>query len=326
MVIIVTGLVVLLGSATRAILNREDTFKLHVNFDNPGSLAVGSQVRISGIVGGRVSRVEFLCDENEGRTDDDPCIRVTVEIQARFQDIIHDDASFHVGSQGMLGEAYIDIDPGSHDRPPLERGAVVRGTSPPRLDIALARGSEVVEILGDVTAENRELIARIPKSLSPLLTTDDSSQMDKDRLENWLTTAHAMTEQGADAVSQARGQYIDNPKISRALDKMDEMTTDLDRDIGPALKSTASKLEKTDSFLSEISSDDQDGVRAMVGQISTKATEADEMATKIGKIVQFVEAGEGTLGSFMMKEQLYDDLHEMVIDLKHNPWKLLWKD
>ena len=85
MVIIVTGLVVLLGSATRAILNREDTFKLHVNFDNPGSLAVGSQVRISGIVGGRVSRVEFLCDENEGRTDDDPCIRVTVEIQARFR-------------------------------------------------------------------------------------------------------------------------------------------------------------------------------------------------------------------------------------------------
>ena len=28
----------------------------------------------------------------------------------------------------------------------------------------------------------------------------------------------------------------------------------------------------------------------------------------------------------VMDEQIYDDVQEMVRDLKHNPWKFFWKE
>ena len=39
-----------------------------------------------------------------------------------------------------------------------------------------------------------------------------------------------------------------------------------------------------------------------------------------------VESGEGSIGAFLKDEELYDDLRELIRDLKHNPWKLIWKD
>jgi len=43
-------------------------------------------------------------------------------------------------------------------------------------------------------------------------------------------------------------------------------------------------------------------------------------------IVAHVRRGEGTVGAFLMDEEVYDDVAEMVRDLKHNPWKLFWRD
>ena len=34
----------------------------------------------------------------------------------------------------------------------------------------------------------------------------------------------------------------------------------------------------------------------------------------------------GSVGALVMDEAIYDDLQEMVRDLKHNPWKFLWRE
>ena len=61
-------------------------------------------------------------------------------IRHRFQKAIHDDAEFYVSSQGVLGEQYIEINPGSYDRPYPTEGAGVGGGSPPRPPL-LGRGA-----------------------------------------------------------------------------------------------------------------------------------------------------------------------------------------
>ena len=43
-------------------------------------------------------------------------------------------------------------------------------------------------------------------------------------------------------------------------------------------------------------------------------------------IVAHIKKGDGTVGALVMDEAVYDDVQEMVRDLKHNPWKFLWKD
>ena len=39
-----------------------------------------------------------------------------------------------------------------------------------------------------------------------------------------------------------------------------------------------------------------------------------------------VRRGRGSVGALVMDEQLFDDLQELMRDLKHNPWKLFWKE
>ena len=52
-----------------------------------------------------------------------------------------------------------------------------------------------------------------------------------------------------------------------------------------------------------------------------KATTRDAQA-----IADQIRRGRGTVGAMVMDEQLYDDLQELARDLKHNPWKFLWKE
>ena len=43
-------------------------------------------------------------------------------------------------------------------------------------------------------------------------------------------------------------------------------------------------------------------------------------------ILSHVKKGRGSVGALVMDEQVYDDLQEMVRDLKHNPWKFFWRE
>jgi phospholipid/cholesterol/gamma-HCH transport system substrate-binding protein len=42
--------------------------------------------------------------------------------------------------------------------------------------------------------------------------------------------------------------------------------------------------------------------------------------------VSHIKKGQGTIGGFVMDEEIYDDVQEMIRDLKHNPWKFLWRE
>ena len=55
------------------------------------------------------------------------------------------------------------------------------------------------------------------------------------------------------------------------------------------------------------------------------AKSAKDAAADAAELVKRVKQGQGTAGALLRDEALYDDISELVRDLKHNPWKLLWK-
>ena len=56
------------------------------------------------------------------------------------------------------------------------------------------------------------------------------------------------------------------------------------------------------------------------------ASRAKQAAADAQVILAHVKKGEGSVGALVMDEQVYDDLQEMVRDLKHNPWKFFWRE
>jgi phospholipid/cholesterol/gamma-HCH transport system substrate-binding protein len=43
-------------------------------------------------------------------------------------------------------------------------------------------------------------------------------------------------------------------------------------------------------------------------------------------MVDKMSRGEGTVGALLQDEEVYDDLKELIRDLKRHPWKLIWED
>ncbi len=90
--------------------------ELNVVFPDIGNLKEGAPVRVSGAPVGRVEEIVF---EGVGR------VRVGVTFSVRIRPTTT--ASASIGSIGMLGDAVINLDPGTGE--PLARGATIAGTT-----------------------------------------------------------------------------------------------------------------------------------------------------------------------------------------------------
>lgn len=51
----------------------------------------------------------------------------------------------------------------------------------------------------------------------------------------------------------------------------------------------------------------------------------DSMVESINDVMEDIKQGKGTLGRLMTDDKLYNDIDEMILDIKKNPWKLLHK-
>ena len=71
--------------------------------------------------------------------------------------------------------------------------------------------------------------------------------------------------------------------------------------------------------------DEQAKLKKALADVAELAARANAMTADAQQIVAHVKKGEGTVGALVMDEAVYDDVQEMVRDLKHNPWKFLWK-
>ena len=54
--------------------------------------------------------------------------------------------------------------------------------------------------------------------------------------------------------------------------------------------------------------------------------ESNAVMTDVQAVSTRVRSGHGTVGALLMDEEIYDDLQEMIRDLKHNPWKFFWRE
>ena len=124
-----------------------------------------------------------------------------------------------------------------------------------------------------------------------------------------------------------RVRYVDNPKIMRTIDNVDRLAAELQRESGPLLHDARDTLQNFDRVSATLGSPEEtaklkktlDDVAELAGRADATVADAQALVTRIRK-------GQGTVGALVMDEEVYDDLQATVRDLKHNPWKLFWKN
>jgi phospholipid/cholesterol/gamma-HCH transport system substrate-binding protein len=240
-------------------------------------------------------------------------VRAKLVVEERVQSTIHEDADFYVTAQGVLGEQFLSIDPGSWDKPALKEGAVVRGINPPRLDLFLAKAYELLDTTVNGIRNNRELIGDIAVNTAGLLKSLNGVATDnRDRVTRTLQNVEELTAQAKTLTEATKAVYVDNPKILRTIDNIDHLTREATANLN-RLSAAVGSPEQTAKLQRAF-----EDIRQLVGRANGAMADAQA-------IVGHIKKGEGTAGAFIMDEEMYDDLQLLVPDLKHNPWKFFWK-
>jgi len=321
-VVLLVAFVIVMGG-----LSLQPTYRILVDFDNPGGLQSGAPVRIAGARVGRITAIEFRGGQKDKQGKAVKPIRVIAAIDAEHQKAIHDDALFFVAVQGLLGEMHLAIDPGSAERPLLKDGAVVTGISPPRLDQLLGESYELLHrtYLGLVRNEQKiaETFDGLHKTLRVTGTLLEKHESD---ISSLVVRFDRIATETEETLAAAREQYVDGERINRIMGRVDRITATVDEHLDPLLTDTRSVLADTKVLTDFLAADEQlQTYRTLSAGSRQLLVTAEAAAQDARAIVAHVKAGQGTAGALIMDEALYDDLQELVRDLKTNPWKILWK-
>lgn len=309
-------------------LSFQKTYAVYADFDNPGGLATGAPVRIAGVKVGKVSELQFMGGKIDPQTNRRTLVRAKISIEDRVRESIHEDADFYVTTQGVLGEQFLAIEPGSPQKPVLRENSVVKGIDPPRLDLFFARAYELLDTAIQGLRNNREALGDIVTNTAGLLRGLNTVLTDnRERINRMMVNLETLTVEANTIASHARTNYIDNPKILRTVDNVDKISTQLQKDSGPMLKDAREALANVNRVSKLVGGEEEQvKVKKALEDVAQLAARANATAADAQAIVQHIKKGNGTVGALLMDETVYDDVQEMLRDLKHNPWKLFWRE
>ncbi|RLB53207.1 MAG: MCE family protein [Deltaproteobacteria bacterium] len=319
-VVIFGGFVFLLGGFDFA--SGRDVY---VDFDNPGRVKPGAPVTAGGVPIGRVEEIEYRGNRLDPATNTRALIRIRLSIEDLYYDTLHEDAVFYVTSQSILGEQIVAVDPGDPEKPGLPDHPLV-GLDPPRLDLALALGFELLEAIVEVLKENRGELSGMLTNLAVIL--DNLAGIlggERERISSILENVDRASEDAAGLAHAAR-ETVEGPEIDRIVRNLDRTLVALARDIQPILTETRSAVTNANETLASVGPEEREQIRAAIHDAAELAERANAAVGEAQGLVHQISEGRGTVGALVMDEAIYDDLQEMLRDVKHNPWKLFWRE
>jgi len=117
------------------------TYNLRAQFGYIAGVETGSPVRLAGVEVGEVKNITYFFDENRKRTQVEMILRL--DKTAR----VEKDARIFINTLGLLGEKYIEIEPGSADSMVLPHNSIVIGIDPIPLEKLTERTQNIVASL-----------------------------------------------------------------------------------------------------------------------------------------------------------------------------------
>jgi phospholipid/cholesterol/gamma-HCH transport system substrate-binding protein len=310
-------------------INFQPAYSIFVDFDNPGGLQSGAPVKIAGVKVGKIAEIAFRGGGLDAKTGKrDALVRLKVQVEKQYQASVHENSLFYVTNQSVLGEQFLAIEPGSSDRPVLAEGAVVRGLDPPRLDMLIA---EMYELLHGTVSSLRDHKAEIGDAFDGLRKTlkgtGDFMEQNKGHLDKIAENVEKITVDADDMVHGAKAKFVENPQIDRILASAEKVSGDAARELPPMLADGRVAIADARRIAETVGDPGgQAKLKQTLDDVAAVASRAKAMTGDAADILAHVKRGKGTVGAVVMDEQLYDDLQEMVRDLKHNPWKFFWKE
>ena len=246
--------------------------KVTAVFDSVAGLEKKSKVRMAGVPVGTVSDIHL---RNDGKAE------VTMDIDRDVT--LHNGTTAKVVNMGLLGEKYVELEPGPVTAPPLAEGQELRGTQTASIDEVTTQISEVAADVKAITASLRNVVAG-PEG--------------QQRLADIVENVQQITAQVRELVSANRSN------VNATLENARVLTTELRTTI-PKLTESIERV--ANSFNSTLGENRQD-VHQVVENLRKLSTDLQTTTQNLNAITGQVRSGEGTVGKLLYSEEAHQRL------------------
>lgn len=243
-------------------------------FDDVAGLDKESAVRIAGVRKGHVKDIRVLKD---GRAE------VTLEVDDDVP--LYSNAQAKVANLGLLGEKYVELDPGTPAAPPLpnDETAVVRGSQPASFD----------QVTDQVAA-----IAQDVKAITSSMRTVLGGQAGQERLEQIVENVRGITLDVRALIAANRENVDATLANTRAI------TAHLRSEI-PQL---ADAIERVANQMEGTVGENREDVRAVVQNLRGLSADLRVTADNLNDITNQTRSGQGTVGKLFYSDEAHDKL------------------
>ena len=256
-------------------LSRSKTTRIvKATFDDVAGLDDESAVRIAGVRKGHVTDIKVLPDG-----------RAVVTMQVDDDVPLRANASAKVANLGLLGEKYIELDPGTPQAPVLQTVGelTLPGTQPVSFD--------------DVT-DQVKAIADDVKAITESLRAVAAGPAGQQRLDEIVANVHAITAETRALIAANRNN------VDATLQNTRIITEHLRNEI-PRL---ADSIDRVAQQMGGTIGENREDVRGVVQNLRGLSSDLRVTADNLNDITGKVRTGEGTVGKLFYSDEAHDKL------------------
>ncbi|HEY4754545.1 MAG TPA: MlaD family protein [Ignavibacteriaceae bacterium] len=210
------------------------TFRLSGVFRDVGGLQAGNNVRLSGINVGTIDNVTIISDTS---------VRVVILVDESTRKFIRKDAVASIGSEGLMGNKVLIINPGTGGKKIIEENDTIATAQPIEIDEILKSLKTTIDNTSDITGD----LAKIATNIESGKGTIGRLMMDSSWRQNIQSTI----------INLKEGSVGFRVFMDKA-DELDEILT--------SLKTTIDNTSNITNDLAKISSSIESG-RGTIGRL-----------------------------------------------------------
>jgi phospholipid/cholesterol/gamma-HCH transport system substrate-binding protein len=193
------------------------TFRVTGVFKNVSGLQIGNNVRLSGVNVGTVDNISIVSDTS---------VSVEIMIDENARQFIKKDAIASIGSEGLMGNKALIINPGTGGKKRIESGDIIATSMPIDIDSILMKLKTTVENTADITGD----LASMTRNIESGKGTIGRLIMDKSWRENFETTFINLRKGSTEfRILMEKANDIDQAILSvkEAIENTSNITSDL---------------------------------------------------------------------------------------------------
>jgi phospholipid/cholesterol/gamma-HCH transport system substrate-binding protein len=282
------------------VLNRgifREGFPLKAGFRSVEGLVPDAQVQIAGLKVGHVKSIRF--DPETGK------VAVTMDINNAYKNAIPEGSSVTLKTKGLLGDKYVEIEPGRPNAPKLKPGEEIKQTlEPVDQEKVFESVAAVTQDLQVLTREARKQLID-EKGAEKVARIVDNTDVATKHLKELLVRNHEKINRTVDNVDAAASNVREitgrqnKNKINQTIDDMNKFAR--------GMPATGDRFGRASLDLERITKDVRTG-RGTLGKLVTDDSlhrQCQNLVRSLQGITNQVQSGSGTIGLLINDPEMY---------------------